>query len=183
SRTVAETRPSRRKAAISSAVASRWGRPNSISPPRIVCPRASSSDVMPRVRLPIAASVATPRKRQTASSRSPRMRAARSRRAIRQRTARGMLKIPASKQTRGSSRALLDPPVMHRDYTVAVFGKLGVVGDDEERRAQGGAAGKDQFDDGVASRGVEIPSRFVGKNNLRFARHSARNGHALLLTS
>ena len=57
-RTVADVAPELRNAAISASFACRCGMPNSISPPRIVWPRVSSSDVIPRVRLPIAASVA-----------------------------------------------------------------------------------------------------------------------------
>lgn len=97
------------------------------------------------------------------------MRVARSRRAIRQSVA--------------SGSPLFDLAVVHHDDAVAMLREFGVVGDDEQSRAECCAACENQLDDRLAGCGVEIARRFVGKDDRGRACHRARNGNALLLAA
>ncbi len=72
---------------------------------------------------------------------------------------------------------------MHRDDAVAFLCKVGVVGDDEQRCAQGCASLEQQVDDRGAGRTIKIAGRFVREDNLWRGCHRPRNCHTLLFAA
>ena len=61
--------------------------------------------------------------------------------------------------------------------------ELGVVGHEHERGAAAGVDRAQQIHDVAAVRGVEVPGRFVGEDDLGVVGQRARERHALLLAA
>ena len=69
------------------------------------------------------------------------------------------------------------------DRAVAESGETRFVGDEQERRRPVAAPGEEMADDLLAGRGVEVPGRLVGEEEVRVVDEGAGDGHPLLLAA
>jgi hypothetical protein len=85
---------------------------------------------------------------------------------------------------------LLGWPAICDDHTapetnnpLRLLGKFNIVRHQDEGRASFLMQSEEELDDHLASLSIQIPGRFIGKQNPRLANKGAGQGHTLLLTS
>ncbi len=90
---------------------------------------------------------------------------------------------PSSVDGHGAFGLLHDAAVTKRDRHVGNRGDLGIVGDEDKRRASRAVDLQQQVDDVVSGRAVEIACRFVRQENRRVVGERSGDRDALLLAA
>ncbi len=91
--------------------------------------------------------------------------------------------VASSVDGHGAFGLLHDAAVTKRDRHVGNRGDLGIVGDEDERRASRAVDLQQQVDDVAAGRAVEIAGRFVRQQDRRVVGERAGDRDALLLAA